>query len=434
MLSLFLLALGACGSSGQTAEAPDAAITLDQAIRLAEGNEPAYAATVANSRTARLDRSITRAALLPIVSFHNQGVYTQPLRSTSPAAASDTSPRFIASNGVREYVSQGMANETLSLSQLGDLRKASAAAIQAEAEQEVARRGLVAAVTGMFFGEISAENHAVIAERAHTDAADFLNLTQKREQVREAAHADVVKAQLQEQQRARDLEDAHLAADNARLELGVLLFPDPRTPYHLAEAAAPVLPDRADVERAAAGNNPVLKSALAAVSQDDADVLSARAAYLPNIGLNYTYGIDATQFSTYGPDRTRNLGYSASVTVDLPIWNWFTTQHKIRQSEIRRDVARVVLSSTQRRLIAQLEESYAEAVAAHNQLSSLDDSVQAAAESLRLTRMRYTGGEASVLEVVDAQASFVAAENAREDGRVRYRMALANLQTLTGTM
>ena len=48
--------------------------------------------------------------------------------------------------------------------------------------------------------------------------------------------------------------------------------------------------------------------------------------------------------------------------------------------------------------------------------------------------MRYTGGEATVLEVVDAQTAFVTAENAREDGRVRYQAALADLQTLTGTM
>jgi outer membrane protein TolC len=39
-----------------------------------------------------------------------------------------------------------------------------------------------------------------------------------------------------------------------------------------------------------------------------------------------------------------------------------------------------------------------------------------------------------VLEVVDAQNAFVGAENAREDGRVRYQAARADLQTITGTM
>jgi hypothetical protein len=34
--------------------------------------------------------------------------------------------------------------------------------------------------------------------------------------------------------------------------------------------------------------------------------------------------------------------------------------------------------------------------------------------------------------VVDAETTLTAARNAYDDGQVRYRMALANLQTLTG--
>jgi hypothetical protein len=36
--------------------------------------------------------------------------------------------------------------------------------------------------------------------------------------------------------------------------------------------------------------------------------------------------------------------------------------------------------------------------------------------------------------VVDAQTALTTAENAREDGVVRYETGLANLQTLTGTL
>ena len=54
------------------------------------------------------------------------------------------------------------------------------------------------------------------------------------------------------------------------------------------------------------------------------------------------------------------------------------------------------------------------------------------AESLRLTMLRYQAGEAIALEVVDAQNTLAEARNAYDDGLVRYRVALANLQTLTG--
>jgi len=56
-----------------------------------------------------------------------------------------------------------------------------------------------------------------------------------------------------------------------------------------------------------------------------------------------------------------------------------------------------------------------------------------AQESLRLTAIRYQGGEATALEAVDAQSVLVQARNSYDDGQVRYRVAIANLQTLTGS-
>jgi outer membrane protein TolC len=120
--------------------------------------------------------------------------------------------------------------------------------------------------------------------------------------------------------------------------------------------------------------------------------------------------------------------------LNIPIWDWFATRDKVRQSEINRTAARIVLGNTQRKLIAELEEDYAEAVAAHDQLESLNTSVTTAAESLRLTRLSYAAGEGAILEVVDAENSLTSSEMARENGIVRYQTALANLQLLTGTL
>jgi outer membrane protein TolC len=438
VLLSFLVAVTVASANGQSPVAAGAldsstanktiTISLEEAIKRAEANEPAYAAISAESKAAGLDRLTARAGLLPSVVYHNQAVYTQSDRG-------QTSPRFIANNATREYTSQAVVNETLGLGSLAGVRHADAAAARAAAELEIARRGLVAAVTSLYYGAATADNKLTIAERARGEATDFTSLTSKREQAREAAHADVVKAQLQQQQRERDLSDARVAAEKARLELGVLLFPDPNTAYELAqETVAAPLPARAEVEESAAKNNPEMKSALAALKMSNNDVLAARAAYLPDLGLNVTYGIDASQVAVNSPTGAHNLGYSASVTLDIPVWDWLSTQHKVKQSEIRRDAVRVALTATQSKLIARLKESYSEAAVAREQLASLEESVTTAAESLRLTKLRYSEGEATVLEVVDAQTAFVTAENARADGRVRYQTARADLQTLTGTM
>src|ERR1019366_3471262 len=201
------------------------ALSLQEAIARAQASEPSYAAALADSQSALLGRSIARAGLLPSAVYHNQGLYTQGnglKNQAGQGTGSQPSPKFIANNAVREYASQGVINETFGLAGVAAVRRADAEAARAKAELEVARRGLVATVTGLYYAVEANDNKLAIAQRARTEAADFTSLTQKREHGREAAHADVVKSQLLQQQRDRDLSDARLAAEKSRLELAVL--------------------------------------------------------------------------------------------------------------------------------------------------------------------------------------------------------------------
>lgn len=426
------------GNAVATAGVSPVVITLDDAIKRAEANEPVYAAAVAQSRASAQGRSIARSALLPGVTYHNQYLYTQPngeFNQAGQGVGAQASPRFIANNAVREYASQAVVNEIVGLKGIADVRLSDAASAQDAAELEVARRGLAVAVTGLYYGALASDEKLAVAQQAANEANAFTGLTQQRERAREAAHADVVKAQLQQQQKQRDLADATLTAERMHLELGTLLFPDPRTPYTVQAPKNPGPPPAfADVEAAAARSNPEMKSALAALKASDANVLAARAAYLPDLGLNVTYGIDAPQFAVNGPAGVRNLGYSASITLDIPVWDWLSTGHKVKQSEIRRDAVRVALTAAQRRFIARLQEAYSEAKTAREQMQSLDESVKTAEESLRLTKLRYSNGEATALEVVDAENSMTLAANARADGMIRNEIAIANLKALMGDL
>ena len=432
----FILASARAQSGGAAPSSP-VVVTLEDAIHRAQQNEPSFAGARSDQQSAAIDRYLAKAALLPSAVYHNQALYTEPngQKNQGGQTGNQPAPIFIANNAVREYASQASINETVGLKQIADLRVASAAAARAAAEFEVARRGLIAAVVSLYYTVSNADRKLAVLTEALNEEQAFTDLTQKREAARESAHADVVKADLERQQRQRDLINARVAAEKARLELAVLLFPDPRTPYiTVAAISTEPLPTREEVNSAAAANNPEIRSALASLQQSDAEVSAAKAAYLPDLALNFTYGIDAPQFAKNGPDGVRNLGYSMSATLDIPVWDWFSTQKRLKQSEIRRDVARISLTAAQRRLIADLDETYSEAAAAHEELDLLDHSVRTAAESLRLTRLRYSAGEATVLEVVDAQNAYTAAESAQADGALRFQNARAGLQILTGSL
>lgn len=147
---------------------PNPSITLDRAIALARANEPIFAAAVANQRVAALDRSLAQAALLPDVTYHNQTLYTQPngaLNGGGPVG-SQSAPRFIANNAVREYASAAVITETLGLRQVTAVSHAAAADAVATAELEIARRGLVSTVTNLFYGALAADRKVEVARQS----------------------------------------------------------------------------------------------------------------------------------------------------------------------------------------------------------------------------------------------------------------------------
>ncbi len=290
-----------------------------------------------------------------------------------------------------------------------------------------------------YFAALAAQRKADVAQKAADEGEQFLKLTQNLENGGEAAHSDVIKAELQARERRRLLQEGRLALLNARLDLAVLLFPDFNDHFELTDdlhASIP-LPTLGEVQQQASRENPDVRGAVAAVQQAKDTVGVERAAYLPSLGLDYFYGIDASRFATnsiFIGREVPNLGSSASATLNIPIWNWGATQSRVKQAQIRQAQSARELSFAQRKLLAEIQSLYNEAETALDELSGLSRSAELAAESLRLTTLRYKGGEATVLEVVDAQTTSAQAANTYEDGAVRYRVALANLQTLTGVM
>jgi len=415
----------ATAPSGSAPSAP-VVLTLADALERAKVNSPQFQAAVTDLGLAREDRYQARAALLPGVTYNNSFLYTQG-NGTQPG-------RYVAANGVHEYISQGVAHETLGPTEVLEYQRTAAAHALAKARAEIASRGLVVTVVQSFYGLLSAQTHTVNAERAYEEGRHFLELSRKLEEGGEVAHSDTIKAQIQanDLQRARD--EAKLAEQSARLSLAVLLFPNFFQDFTLADdlSATPALPPMNELQTMAANNNPELKAAFAALAVANKEVGIARSGYIPSLTVDMFYGIDANQFATRDRNGFENLGYAGAATLNIPIWNWGATQSKVRQAELLRHQAQVELSAAQRQAIADLQTFYSEAQTAYDHLQLLQQSTEMAEQSLRLTNLRYQAGEASALEVVDAQNTLTAAGNNYHDGQARYHLALANLQTLTG--
>jgi outer membrane protein TolC len=413
------------GALAQTPNAP-LRLTLDDAMQRARANSPQILSANINALLARQDTVQARAALLPSVNTLNQYIYTQ---------ARDGSLIFVSNDGVHVYNNQLMVHGDIYAPQkLADWRRSQAAEAVARFKSEIALRGLVAIVVSNYYGMAVAERKSANAQLSEKEAARFLDITQKQERGGEVAHSDVVKAEIQFVQRQRDTQEAQLAMDKARIGFAVVLFPDYRQDFTVVDDldTSRPLPAYTEIQSLAGRNSPDIRAAQATVEAQKLEIRSARAALLPSLSFDYFYGMNSTEFALRTPDGRLNLGSAAQAQLTFPLWTWGAGRSRVKQSELRLQQAQNDLSLTQRQLLANLDSFYRESDAANSQVTSLRHSMELAAESLKLTLLRYTAGEVTVLEVVDAQTTMVQARNAYDDGVVRYRLAIANLQTLTG--
>jgi outer membrane protein TolC len=422
-------------------------ITLQDALERAQKYGAQVQAANLVAAAAKEDRVQARAASLPSLSALNQFIYTEG--NGTPSGV------FVANDGVHIYNEQAVVHEELlSLMRRGEIRLAAANEAAAKARADVAARGLKATVIQDYYAIAAAERRLKNTQLSLGEARRFLDISQKQEQGGEAAHADVIKAQLTVQQRQRDVEDGQLNIEKAKIVLAVLIFPNigPNVgrDYEIVDdlqQTPKILPPFPETRALAIANSPDLKAAQIGRNAAKLGVTVARYGYLPSLGLDLFYGINANQFAinselgqatgrstlpNYQVENRRNLGYAAQATLTIPVWNWGATHSKVKQASLKEQQAELDLSVAHRQLQADIASFYREAQTALAQVQSLQSSMNLSADSLRLTLLRYQAGEATALEVVDAQNTTSMARAAFDDGLLRYRVAMANLQTLTG--
>ncbi|HEX5426382.1 MAG TPA: TolC family protein [Candidatus Acidoferrales bacterium] len=414
-------------------------ITLQDALERARKYDAQFQSVLYDAKSAKEDRVQARNAILPNVSATSQVLLTQGYGSGRPVIG-----RFVTQDGVHVYRAWGVANEDLSPANylLTTFNHARAAEAIAKAKAEIARRGLKVTVTQLYYNLIVAQRKYATAQAASVAAKHFYQITQDAERVGQVAHSDVVQAELQYSQQQQAFDDAQLAMNNARLDLAVLIAPQLNVNFTVVDDLdSPVaLPPFSDAQQMAARENPDLAVATQTLSQSKTDVLAARGAFLPDFYASADYGIEANYFALRSVNvefpeagALPNLGYFLTVGVNVPVWDWGTLRSKLHQAEYKRDQARLQLSEAQRQLLSNLYSSYNEALTAQDAVSKTRHTAELAAESLRLINLRYQAGETAALDVVSAENTLTQARKAYADAELRYRIAIATLQTVTGS-
>ena len=417
---------------------PPVAVTLQDAIERARKVDAQFQSALMAAKSAGEDRVQARNAILPSISYTSEALLTQGNGGRTSVG------RFVTNDGVHVYRSWGILHEDLSPDHyLGTgYGRARAAEAIASAQAEIARRGLTLTVTRLYYALAVVQRKYATAQAARDTAQHFYTITQDAERVGQAAHSDVVQAEIQYRQAEQAFDDANLAMESARMDLAVVLFPTLNENFTIVDDMdSPLpLPPFSETERMAEHENPDLRVAMESFRSANLGVTAAKGAFLPAFYTDSIYGIEANAFALHSANVEEpkagslpNLGYFITVGVNVPLWDWGTLRSKLHQAEYQREQARFELSQAQRQILSNLYGSYNEATVARASVEESRGTADLAAESLRLIDLRYKAGASTALEVVTAENTLTQARNAYADAEMRYRVAVATLQTVTGS-
>ena len=400
-------------------------LTLEDCVRLALTAPSSV--TVARQETdiARAGVGVARAGFLPQARIDRSFAYNSPLLG-SPDQFS-----FVALNGVREYLSQfGMAQE---VDTSGRLR---AALARARADRDAAAAGLLVttrdvkrAVTAAYYRLLLARRLVAVNRQSLEEARDFEARTRLLAKNGEAAEADVVKAAAQVAFLDQSQRAAELDAEMANHELASFWtdkVAEPLSIEDMLDGPAP-LPEQA--QPAASGaflRRPEFNLLEARRQGFLADARQIHAQLLPQLSMVFQYGIDAQRVNI------RDRGYAAFVNLNIPVFDWFRTRNQQRQFQLRAGQVEADRAQAARTFSKEYENALARVRLIHEQIAITVRQVELSEANLKLSRLRYEGGEGPVLDVVVAQTQLTQARSNRYAAMAAYLSARADLEVASG--
>jgi outer membrane protein TolC len=412
-------------------------ITLQDALERARKLDAELQSALSDIMTAGEERVQAKSSLLPGISVTSQYLGTQG-NGVNPSG------RYVSNDGVHLYRDWALLHQDVTANTFRKTgsQRADASEILAKAKVEVAQRGLAVTVTKSYYALVTAQRKYANAQLASQEADRFLERTRQQERLGEIPRYDVMKAQLQSQDQQQSFDDAALAMETTRLSLAVLVFPSLTENFTVVDdlESGPVLPPFDDVQMLAGKDNPEIRAALQAVRQASKDTEAARNARLPSLSVDLSYGIEANAFALHSTVAAfpeggilPNLGYAVVANLTIPVFDWGAQKSKVRQAQLRETQLQTQASQAQRQIAANLQLNYDEAVGARAAVNRARSAMELATEILNVSNNRYIGGAAPASEVVDAQNALVKARNDYADAQTRYRVAIATLQTFTGS-
>jgi outer membrane protein len=412
-----------CAASA-LAQPPSQALTLDECVRRAEAAQSIVTIARQQAEIARNARVQATANFLPQSSIGGLFGYNSPLPGNRETFS------YISANGIREYSVLG--NVGLEVDTSGRLRaqlsRAKAVQDAAAANIVLSQRDLKRAVAASFYRLTLARKLIRVAEDSLTEAQSFEGRNRLLVENQEVAQADLIKASAQVAFFEQAVSASELEAKLANHELASFWTQD-------VEGLLPVVDVLEGLIPAPEGNSspgspflqrPEFRLFDAQRRGFQADARRARAELFPQLTLVQQYGFDSTRFSF--ADR----GYASFVHLNVPVFGWFRARSASRQFALQASQVDTNRQIAERAFSKEYRDALARVDLVYTQIAITERQVKLSEDNLRLSRVRYEGGEGAALDVVAAQSQLAQARANYFTAKANYLNARVDLEVAAG--
>lgn len=161
-----------------------------------------------------------------------------------------------------------------------------------------------------------------------------------------------------------------------------------------------------------------------------ANIGAARAAFFPKILLTANAGSVSSELADLFKDGS--FGWSLAPQLLLPIFDAGRNQANLNVAKVSRDVAVAQYEKAIQSAFREVSDALAGRATLREQARAQQAQANAEAERARLTELRYQNGASSYLEVLDAQRSLFASQQASLQLQAQVQQNLATLYRVLG--
>ena len=377
---------------------------LRQAIALALANNRDLRLATLNMAQVRAQYQIQSAASSPTIN-----------------AALTGSRQSTGDRGITSSYTAGLAMSGWEIDFFGRIASLKEAALAeflaSEQARNAAQTSLVASVASTWLTVQTTEALIALTQSTISSREASLRLTQLRFRSGVVSALDVRQAESllaaaqstlaqQQQQRALSLNALTLLVGQSLPDSAV---PAPSEDEALAQVGAglpsEVLSRRADV-----------RAAEHQLMAANANIGAARAAFFPRIALTASVGTASTALS--GLFESGAWGFTLAPQALLPVFDAGRNQAGLEVAQARRDMAVASYEKAIQTAFREVADALAGQAMLMRQQSAQQAQVQADSERLKLAQLRYDNGVSSYLEVLDAQRSLFATQQALSQTRL----------------